>query len=74
VLPGQWNKYEIRAKGSHIQTWINGNLCVDLEDPEGKQRGIFALQLHSGGPTEVRFRNFKLEILPDTTQQIPAAQ
>lgn len=74
VLPGQWNKYEIRAEGPHIQTWINGNLCVDLEDPEGKQRGIFALQLHSGGPTEARFRNFKLEILPDTTPQVPAAQ
>lgn len=64
VVPGQWNKYEIRAEGSRIQTWINGNLCVDLDDPDGKRRGIFALQLHSGGPTEVRFRNFELKILP----------
>ena len=24
--------------------------------------GVFALQLHSGGPTEVRYRNIKLEV------------
>jgi putative membrane-bound dehydrogenase-like protein len=64
VVPGEWNKYEIRAEGGHIQSWINGNLCVDLDDPQGKRRGIFALQLHAGGPTEVRFRNFELKILP----------
>jgi putative heme-binding domain-containing protein len=70
VLPGKWNKYEIRAVGPHIQTWINGNPCVDLQDPEGRRRGIFALQLHSGGPTEVRFRNFDLKILPPATEEV----
>jgi len=59
----QWNKYEIRARGSRIQTWLNGQPCVDLDDPEGQSRGIFALQLHSGGPMEVRFRKLKLEVL-----------
>jgi putative membrane-bound dehydrogenase-like protein len=63
VKPG-WNTYEIEAKGSKIRTWINGNLCVDLEDTGGARRGIFALQLHSGGPTEVRFRNFELTLDP----------
>ena len=63
VKPG-WNTYEIRAKGSKIRTWINGQLCVDLEDTGGARRGIFALQLHSGGPTEVRFRNFELTLNP----------
>jgi putative heme-binding domain-containing protein len=64
VRPGEWNRYEIKADGEHLQTWINGQRCVDLHDPEGAHRGILALQLHSGGPTEVRFRNLKLEILP----------
>jgi len=63
VKPG-WNTYEIRGKGSKIRTWINGQLCVDLEDTGGARRGIFALQLHSGGPTEVRFRNFELTLNP----------
>jgi putative heme-binding domain-containing protein len=62
---GQWNRYEIEAKGSRIRTWLNGKLCVDLDDPEGKRRGIFALQLHSGGPMEVRFRKLKLEVLDE---------
>jgi putative membrane-bound dehydrogenase-like protein len=57
-----WNHYEIEAIGSHIRTWLNGQLCADVNDPPGKSRGQFALQLHAGGPTEVRFRNLKLEI------------
>ncbi len=62
VKPGQWNTYEIIASGSKIQTKINGQLCVDLDDPKGEKRESSRLQLHSGGPTEVRFRNFKLEV------------
>jgi putative membrane-bound dehydrogenase-like protein len=66
VHKNDWNKYEIQAVGSEIKTWINGHLCVDLEDPDGARQGVFALQLHSGGPTEVRFRNLKLEVVhPD---------
>ncbi len=63
VKNGDWNQYEVRAKGSKIQTWINGQLCVDLDDPKGAKRGIMALQLHSGGPTEVRFRNVEMKVL-----------
>ncbi|HMO37024.1 MAG TPA: DUF1080 domain-containing protein, partial [Gemmatales bacterium] len=32
VKKEEWNDYVIEAKGSRIRTWINGNLCVDLED------------------------------------------
>ncbi len=59
VKKGEWNHYEIEANGSHVRTWLNGQPCVDSNDPDGKRRGIFALQLHSGGPTEVRFRNLQ---------------
>ena len=64
VKPGDWNTYEILAVGSKIRTAINGNLCVDLDDPQAARRGIIGLQVHSGGPTEVRFKDFKLEINP----------
>jgi putative heme-binding domain-containing protein len=60
---GDWNLYRIVAKGSHVQTWLNGHPCADLDDPQGKRRGQFAVQLHAGGPTEVRFRNIKLKVL-----------
>ncbi len=64
VNPGDWNKYEIVAQGDHIRTFINGHACVDMHDPAGATRGIIAFQLHSGGKTEVRLRNMKLEVLP----------
>ncbi len=62
VKEGEWNEYVIEAVGSKIKTYINGKLCVDLDDPKGATRGIFALQLHSGGPIEVRFKDLKLEL------------
>jgi putative heme-binding domain-containing protein len=62
VKKGDWNRYEIEAIGSRIRTWINGQPCVDLDDPDGKRRGIIAFQLHSGDATEVRFRNLQLEV------------
>ncbi len=64
VKPGEWNTYEITAVGPEIRTSINGHPCVTLADPKGSRRGIFAFQLHSGGPTEVRVRNLKLDLNP----------
>ncbi len=60
VRPGEWNHYEIRAVGDHVQTWINGEPCVDLHDAPGRRIGQIALQMHSGPPMEVRFRNLSL--------------
>jgi putative heme-binding domain-containing protein len=65
VRPGEWNDYEILAVGHRIQTAINGNVCVDLEDNAGALRGIVALQLHSGGPTEIRFKDIRIEANPE---------
>jgi hypothetical protein len=63
VKTEDWNEYEIVAEGSHIRTLLNGKPCVDLDDPKGPARGIFALQIHAGGPMEVRFKDIKLEVL-----------
>jgi putative heme-binding domain-containing protein len=63
VRPGEWNRYVIEARGAHVRTSINGEPCVDFEDPAGARRGIVALQIHSGGATDVRFRAFELEVL-----------
>jgi putative membrane-bound dehydrogenase-like protein len=64
VRRGDWNKYVIEAVGPRIRTWINDQPCVDLTDDQAAHRGVIALQLHAGGPTEVRFRSLKLEALP----------
>jgi putative membrane-bound dehydrogenase-like protein len=64
VKPDEWNDYEIIAVGSKIQTYINGHLCVDLDDPKGAKRGIFAFQIHAGGALEVRFKDLQLTLDP----------
>ena len=64
VKKDDWNDYEIVAQGTKIRTYLNGKLCVDLDDPAGPRRGIFALQIHSGPAMEVRFRDLRLEVGP----------
>jgi putative heme-binding domain-containing protein len=60
-----WNTYEILAVGHKIRTAINGHPCVDLNDPKGAPQGIIAFQLHAGGPMEVRYKDFELEVNPE---------
>src|SRR5262249_45216238 len=64
VKRGEWNTYEIVAVGPKIRTFLNGHPCVRLDDPNGAPRGVFALQLHSGGAPEVRFKAPRLELNP----------
>lgn len=64
VKKEDWNTYEILAIGHRIRTAINGKLCSDLDDPKGDLEGVIAVQVHSGGPTEVRFKDFELEVDP----------
>jgi hypothetical protein len=58
-----WNEYVVESVGSRVRTWINGTKCVDIDDPKISLRGIFGLQIHAGGAMEVRFKDFKLEVL-----------
>jgi putative membrane-bound dehydrogenase-like protein len=59
-----WNTYRVRAVGGHVQTWLNGHKSVDLKDDQGAKQGVIGLQIHAGGPLEVRFRNFRLSVDP----------
>jgi putative membrane-bound dehydrogenase-like protein len=63
VKPNEWNDYVVEAVGSRVRIWINGNLATDYEDDKLARRGVIGLQLHSGGPLEVRFKELKLEVL-----------
>jgi hypothetical protein len=68
LKPDDWNTYTIRAEGPRIQLWINGVQTVDYtEQEEGIAReGVIALQVHSGGPTEARYRNIRLKPLGES--------
>jgi hypothetical protein len=68
VKKGDWNRYRILAEGTRVRTWINDQPCVDLDDPAGARNGILGLQVHSGGPTEVRFRKLVLTVKAETAR------
>ena len=65
-----WNRYRIRAEGSHVQVWINEVFFGALDDHDAQQAewsGRLAFQLHSGpGPAKVQFRNVHLTPLGKT--------
>jgi putative heme-binding domain-containing protein len=62
VKEGEWNDYVIEAVGPKVKMWINGELVCDYTDDKLARRGQIAVQVHSGGPTEVRFKELKLEV------------
>jgi putative heme-binding domain-containing protein len=64
VNADDWNTYEILAVDGKVRTAINGHLCVDVNDEKISRRGITGLQMHAGGPMEVRFKDFQLELNP----------
>ena len=55
-----WNRYEILAVGPHIWTALNGHVCAAIDDPAGERRGRIALQMHSGDPFEIRWKELEL--------------
>ena len=64
----EWNDYRIRCQGNEISLWINGYQTVRYREPDPSipQKGLIALQIHSGPPGEVWYRNIEIEELPAT--------
>ena len=67
---GEWNKFRVVAKGTRIQTWINGEPIEDLTDEEiykTHSTGFIGLQVHGIGKSEksfqVAWRNIRLREL-----------
>ena len=58
-----WNQYEIRCEGDHIQLKLNGKETADLHDSKSSD-GVIAFQVHMGPPMEVYFRNVEIKKLP----------
>ena len=60
-----WNDVVIRAKGTHIQHFLNGRLVVDFTDSEDRALldGILALQLHAGKPMFAEYRDIRIKKL-----------
>ena len=51
------------AVGKHVTIKLNGETTVDGDFAKAPDTGIIALQLHSGGPMEVIFKNIQFKEL-----------
>lgn len=64
--PGEWNEYHITAKGQTIVLEINGVKSTELTDQEEGHfdlSGFLGLQLRSGDPMTVQFKDIYLKKL-----------
>ena len=60
-----WNEYHIIAKGNLLVQKINDVVMSELTDNDkiARARGLLALQLHTGAPMKVQFRNIRVKHL-----------
>ena len=60
-----WNTYVIRAEGDHIVLKVNDVTTVNYHEPDEKiaRSGMIAVQVHSGPPLKVEFRNLRIKDL-----------
>lgn len=60
-----WNELVVRCEGAHIQIWVNGYQTVNYTEKEENisRRGIIGLQIHSGLPTEVFYKEIRIKEL-----------
>ncbi len=62
----QWHEYDLLCKGTTMTLKVNGRLVAEVVDNDPAQRdlsGILALQLHSGPPMKVQFKDIRLKLL-----------
>lgn len=59
---GDWNTYEITAKGDQMRFVLNGVETVNLTDGKATE-GLIGLQCHMGEPMRVEFRNLRIKPL-----------
>lgn len=63
VKPADWNDFVVRCEGKRIQIWVNGFRTVDYTEPDEtiELTGIIGLQIHSGPPVEIYYRNIAIK-------------
>ena len=64
--PGEWNSYEVVARGPEIEIFLNGQRTVSYveRDPTIETEGVIGLQIHGNNKAEASYRNITFEELP----------
>ena len=61
---GEWNTLRLRVEGNKVQTWLNGQPMIEIDDELiGSKTGRIMLQIHDGNNITVKWRNFNLTTL-----------
>ena len=61
---GEWNTLRLRVEGNKVQTWLNGEPMIEIDDELiGSKTGRIMLQIHDGNNITVKWRNFNLTTL-----------
>ncbi len=64
IRPNDWNEYLMKVEENRYISYLNGVLMVDFTDPSPKSfDGYIALQLHSGGQGNMRFKDILIRDL-----------
>ncbi len=66
MTEGQWYDFTVRAVGDHLVHTIDGQTVVDITDAESAHRatsGVLALQIHSGEPMTVQYKDIRLRVI-----------
>lgn len=64
LRPTDWNEFLLKVEGNHMVAILNGITILDFTDPSPKSSdGAIALQLHSGGEGNMRFKDIYLRDL-----------
>ena len=64
VRKDDWNEYVLLVEGNHYRARLNGVWVMDFTDPTPKSfDGHIALQLHSGGQGNMRFKDIAVRDL-----------
>ena len=61
-----WHEYHLICKGNSLTLKVNGRIMAETIDKDPNQQdfsGILALQLHSGPPMTVQFKDIRLRKL-----------
>ncbi|WP_370476459.1 3-keto-disaccharide hydrolase [Tamlana flava] len=66
IKDNDWNTFHIIAKNNRLQHFVNGKLMSDVTDNDSlnrKQSGFIGVQVHTGPPMKVEFKNIQLKTL-----------
>lgn len=64
---GEWNDLVIVANGNQLRHTVNGVVTAEVTETDatlGATAGVIALQLHTGPPMTIQFKDVRLKTLP----------